>query len=163
MGIKELLQKYWPSLILFLLLSYGAALIGNIATYSSVNTWYQTIEKPTWNPPRWIFGPVWTLLYFMIACSGWVLWTKTVGDRPTFVLVIYFVHLGLNALWSVMFFGLQSPGLGLIEIIFLWTSIVVYAILSWPYSPIASILFWPYGLWVGYAAALNFRIWQMNT
>lgn len=161
----KIIKLYWPSLVIFLLLSFGAAYIGNMATYPSVDTWYNTVEKPSWNPPRWLFAPVWTTLYFMIGCSGWLIWIQGSGDgadRPVSVLTVFFVHLVLNALWSVVFFGLQQIGLAALEIILLWSSIVLYAVLAWEYSRLASMLFWPYAVWVGYAAVLNIRIWQLN-
>lgn len=161
----DVLKTHWPSLLIFLALSFSAAFIGNLATFSSVNDWYTTVKKPPWNPPRWVFGPVWTILYFMIGCSGWLIWIQGAAEtesRPALVLGVFFVHLILNALWSVVFFGLQQLGWAAIEISFLWLSIVLYSLLAWNHSWAASILFWPYAIWVGYAAVLNFRIWQLN-
>jgi len=125
--------------------------------------WYRRLTKPAWNPPDWIFGPVWTVLYGMIALAGWIVWRSGDGAMIALPLTVYAVQLVLNALWSAIFFGLRRPDLAFAEVILLWLSILATIALFHPISPLAAYLLVPYALWVGFAMVLNYRIWRLNS
>lgn len=136
--------------------------VSGISTASSVTTWYAGLAKPSWNPPGWVFGPVWTLLYILMAVAAWLVWRER-GVRPVRgALALYAVQLVLNGLWSPLFFGLRSPGAALAEIVPLWGSVLATLITFRRIRPAAGALFVPYLLWVTFATALNFAVWQMN-
>ncbi len=146
----------------FLGLCLAVSAVGGLATASSVGSWYQTLEKPPFNPPDWVFGPVWTTLYLMMAVAGWRVW-RVAGfnaARPAFL--AYAVQLALNLAWSVIFFGLQMPGLAFLELGGLLVAIVVTAILFHRHDRIAGLLFVPYAAWVTFAGILNGAIWRLN-
>jgi len=147
-------------LVGFVVASFAAAALGGVTTASSVRDWYPTIAKPTWTPPSWIFGPVWTALYAMMAVAGWLVWRR-VGWGGA--LVWFAVQLSLNAAWSPVFFGLQRIGLALVNIILLWLAIAGTTVAFWRVMPAAGILFVPYLAWVSFASALNFAIWRLNS
>lgn len=149
----------WLMLGLFLGASFAAAALGGVTTAGSVRDWYPTIAKPSWNPPSWIFGPVWTALYAMIAVAAWLVWRR-VGWGGA--LVWFALQLALNATWSPVFFGLHRIGLALVNIILLWVAIAGTTVAFWRVVPVAGILFVPYLAWVSFAAALNFAIWRLN-
>lgn len=121
--------------------------------------WYATLVKPPWTPPNAIFGPVWTVLYVLIALSGWLVWRA--GDRGL-ALGLWALQLVLNALWSWLFFGLHAIGWALADIGLLWLAIAAFVAAAWRRAPIAGLLFLPYAAWVGYAATLNLAIWRLN-
>lgn len=144
-------------------ITYAAAAIGGIFTGPSVGTWYRTLNLPPFTPPSWLFGPVWTILYGMMAIALFMVWRKKDNSRGRrAAIVIYAIQLGLNAIWSPVFFGLKNPGAGLVIIILLWfaiaTTINAFRRLSRP----AALLLIPYLLWVSFAAVLNFAIWRLN-
>jgi tryptophan-rich sensory protein len=145
----------------FLAACFAISALGALATAASVGTWYQTLAKPAFNPPDSVFAPVWTTLYAMMAIAGWRVWRR-VGftDRPAFA--AYAVQLGLNLLWSVLFFGLREVGAALVELVCLWTAIVVTLVLFWRRDKVAGALFVPYLAWVSFAGALNGAIWRLN-
>ncbi|MBU1033961.1 tryptophan-rich sensory protein [Patescibacteria group bacterium] len=139
-----------------------AGAIGSIFTFSAIPNWYSTINKPFFNPPNWLFGPVWTLLYLFMGIALYlILNTKKTAKRKT-ALVVFFTQLGLNSLWSIIFFGLHSPGLAFLEIIFLLTFIVLSILKFLPISKKAAYLLVPYLLWVSFASILNFSIFLLN-
>jgi len=136
--------------------------IGSIFTFSAIPNWYSTINKPFFNPPNWLFGPVWTLLYLFMGIALYlILNTKKTAKRKT-ALIIFFTQLGLNTLWSIIFFGLQSPGLAFVEIIFLLIFIVFSILKFLPISKKAAYLLVPYLIWVSFASILNFSIFLLN-
>ena len=137
-----------------------AGVIGSLFTVSSVGTWYSTINKPSFNPPSWVFGPVWITLYAMMGISLYLVWRS--GNRSWLVFGVFGLQLILNALWSILFFGLHSPGLAFAEIILLWLSIIASIVLFFGTSRPAAYLLIPYVLWVSFAAVLNFAIWRLN-
>ncbi|TNE49467.1 MAG: tryptophan-rich sensory protein [Deltaproteobacteria bacterium] len=152
----------WWMLAAFATVSFAAAGINGYFTSLSIQTWYPTLVKPAWNPPNWLFGPVWTLLFFCIAIAGWLVWRSKGFQAAALPLTIFGVQLLLNAGWSWCFFGLQNPGLAFVEILFLWASILATILTFWPISPVAGALLIPYQLWVSFAAFLNFTIWKLN-
>lgn len=149
--------------ILFVLLSQSAGLIGSIFTTSSIASWYSGVNKPSFNPPNWIFGPVWISLYTLMGIASYLVWQKR-GENPLAktALIIFFVHLVFNALWSIIFFGLHSPMWAFFEIIILWIMILVLIALFYKIDKRAAYLLVPYILWVSFASVLNFSIWRLN-
>ena len=115
--------------LFFVALCFGAAGIGGAITSSSVGTWYQTLAKPSWTPPDWVFGPVWTALYFMMAVAAWLVWRRQRLAAARAALGWFGLQLALNVGWSALFFGLRSPGLAFLDIVLLWFSIAVTAVL----------------------------------
>lgn len=152
----------WIALGLFLLASFTASAIGGYATFESVRTWYPTLVKPSWNPPAAVFGPMWTLLYTLMAFAAWRIWLRRelAGARPA--LRWFFVSLALNALWSVLFFGLHRPGLALLEVVLFWGTLVLVQLRFARLDRVAGWLWAPYVAWVSFATVLNAAIWRLN-
>jgi uncharacterized protein YbjT (DUF2867 family)/tryptophan-rich sensory protein len=140
----------------------GAAGLGSAFTATSVGDWYQALAKPSWTPPDWLFGPVWTTLYFLMALSAWLVWKRCGLPGARTPLALFGLQLGLNVLWSAIFFGAQDPRLAFAEILILWIAIVATTISFLGRSTAAALLFAPYLLWTTFAAFLNFMIWRMN-
>jgi tryptophan-rich sensory protein len=140
-----------------------AAVLGNLATSPNIPTWYAGLTKPGFTPPNWVFGPVWTILYIMMAAAAWRVLSLSSG-RPgrTAALAAFFVQLALNAAWSFAFFAAHSPLAGLIVIGALIAAIAWTIRAFWPIDRTAAWLLVPYAAWVAYAAALNFSIWRLN-
>jgi translocator protein len=147
------------ALILLLALSFAVAALGG---FFRPGPWYAELQKPAWNPPNWIFGPVWTVLYATMAVAAWLVWRRGGFAQQSTALSLYFVQLLLNALWSPLFFGLRSPGLGFADIALLWLVLVATVISFWEAHRLAGALMLPYLAWVSFAAVLNFSIWQLN-
>ncbi|MBN2468618.1 MAG: tryptophan-rich sensory protein [Deltaproteobacteria bacterium] len=138
---------------------FGVAAVGG---YFTPGEWYQQLQKPLWTPPPAVFGPVWTLLYFLMGVSAWLVWRRKGLREGTLPLASFAFQLFLNGLWSFIFFGLHRIGLAGIEIILLWSAIAVTLFLFWRESKIAGILLIPYLVWVLFAGVLNFAIWRLN-
>jgi benzodiazapine receptor len=145
--------------IVALALTFGAGYIGS--TFP-IDEWYTALSKPAWNPPNWLFGPVWGVLYLLIAVSAWLVWRKTGLVRASLPLGLFAVQLVLNAAWSWIFFGRHEIGLALIEILILWVAILGTIIAFWRLNPVSGYLMVPYILWVSFASVLNFAIWRLN-
>jgi translocator protein len=155
--------KYpWLGLVVWIVVCFAAAGIGGAVTTPKIGTWYATLVKPTWNPPNWIFGPVWSTLYFFMAIAAWMVWRQGGFVSAKLSLTLFGIQLILNVLWSCIFFGLQMPGLAFVEVHLLWASIAVVMVTFWQRSMIAGILFFPYLAWVSFASVLNFAIWRLN-
>ncbi|MFH1439952.1 MAG: TspO/MBR family protein [Candidatus Woesearchaeota archaeon] len=152
------MKKIWK-LVISLLLPFLASAIGGLFTASSVSTWYVELSKPSFNPPSWIFGPVWTILYLLMGISLYLVWIKKY-DKPAFI--VFGVQLVLNALWSILFFGIKSPFFAFIEIILLWLAILITILYFYKINKISAYLLIPYMLWVTFAAVLNFAIFILN-
>lgn len=152
----------YPALAGFLTVTYAAAAIGSWATLDNVRTWYTTIAKPTWTPPNWLFGPVWSLLYTLMALAAWRAWRREEGSESRRTLGLYGAQLTLNTIWSVLFFTLHLPGAALIEIVALWTLLAVAQRRFWRKDRVAGVLWAPYLVWVSFATALNAAIWWLN-
>ncbi|MEM7483657.1 MAG: TspO/MBR family protein [Bacteroidota bacterium] len=137
--------------------------LSSFATQSSVNDWYLTLDKPSFNPPNWLFAPVWTLLYIMMGVSAGIVWSK--GFHHIWVKTALY-HFGFqllfNALWSIVFFGLQSPFWALLVILTLLTLIILTMKWFSVVSKTAAFLLIPYLLWVSFATLLNYKIWELN-
>jgi benzodiazapine receptor len=150
-------------LIISVIACLAAGAIGSVFTRSAIPTWYATLEKPPFNPPDWVFAPVWTLLYILMGVAVFLVWRKGVENRQVrAALIVFLIQLVLNALWSIIFFGLESPLYGLIVISALWIAILATILMFFRISRTASILLWPYLLWVTFAAVLNSSIWLLN-
>lgn len=150
-------------LLAFCAAALGAGALGSIATASSVGAWYQTLNKPSFNPPGWVFGPVWTALYILMGVAAWRVWRRTgFAGAGRVALAIYFGQLILNTLWSILFFGLQSPGWALAEIVVLWAAILAMLVTFLRIDRWAGGLIVPYLLWVSFAFVLNAAIWRLN-
>ncbi len=147
------------SFLLFVLACAAAATPGLVFR---PGTWYQQLRKPSWRPPDWLFGPVWLVLYIMIAVSGWLVWQADSSDGVTAALVVYALQLVLNGLWSVIFFRLHRPDWAFVEILALLLFIVATIVLFHRVNELAAYLLLPYACWVGFAAVLNFRVWRLN-
>ncbi len=154
------MNRISKSLLLFLAIVFIIAALGGLATGSSVSTWYLTLNKPPFNPPGWIFGPVWTTLYIMIGISGWMVYKKTCWNSTA--LNVYFVQLVLNGIWSPVFFGLRQPMWAFFIIVLLWVSIVLTLFQFKKVEVKAMVLLLPYFLWVSFASILNYEIWRLN-
>lgn len=124
--------------------------------------WYERLAKPRWVPPRWLFAPAWSILYLMIAISGWLVWRQTAFAGAATAFVVYFVSLAINAAWSACFFGLRRADLAMADIVLLWFSIAATIFFFRPIDSTAALLLLPYLAWVTFAGALNFAIWRMK-
>ena len=150
-------------LVVSILLCQLAGVIGGLFTASSVNTWYATLNKPSFNPPNWLFSPVWITLYFLMGIALFLVWRKRrQAENVKIAVYLFGVQLILNILWSLLFFGLKMPLLALIEIIILWGFILITLQKFKKISKLAGYLFVPYLLWVSFAVALNFFLWSLN-
>lgn len=138
-----------------------AGFLGSVPTVDSINGWYSTLVKPGWNPPNWVFMPVWTLLYILMGTAAALVWTsgKPGAWRPV---VFFFAHLFINAYWSIAFFGQQDPKLALAVIAVMWVMIAFMMLWFWRYSKTATYLLAPYLVWVTYASTLNLGIVLLN-
>jgi tryptophan-rich sensory protein len=149
------------ALVLFLLLPVGVGLASGFATMDGVRTWYREIAKPSFTPPDAVFGPVWTTLYLMMGAAAFLVW-RSAGRGARTALGWFGTQLVLNGLWSILFFGLERPGLAFAEILVLLGCILVTARLFWRHSRLAGVLMVPYVAWVSFASVLNFAIWRLN-
>ena len=166
------------ALLGFVALCLAVAAAGGAVTASSVGTWYAGLAKPAFNPPNWVFAPVWTALYLMMAFAGWRVWRRSQPPRlaargtpplqegsrnaARLALGVWAVQLAMNLTWSFLFFGARSIGGALVEIVVLFAAIVVTAGLFWRIDRLAGVLFVPYIWWVGFAAVLNAALWGLN-
>lgn len=146
----------WVEIGFFFVVTAMAATTGGLF---KPGPWYAGLNKPSWNPPDWLFAPVWSILYLMIAYAGWLVWREA---GLTYVIVIWGVQLVFNALWSYLAFGAKRLDLAFYELLFLWLSVSAFTIAAWPIDQTASMLFMPYLLWVSFAGFLNLTVWRMN-
>jgi tryptophan-rich sensory protein len=147
-------------LVLWLAASLAAGVIGSRFTPGA---WYAELTKPAWTPPGVVFGPVWTVLYVLMGVAAWLVWRRGGFREAPLALGLFLAQLALNALWSYLFFGLQLPGAAFAEILVLWAAILATTICFWRVVPVAAALLVPYLLWVGFASALNFQLWRLNS
>ena len=146
-------------LSIWIALCFGAAAIG---TQFPPGKWHAELAKPDWNPPNWVFGPVWTALYLMMAIAVWLVWHDRGWSGARLAITLFLFQLVLNACWSWLFFGMHRPDLALVDIALLWLAIAATIGQFWQISRIAAYLLLPYLLWVTFATALNFSIWRLN-
>lgn len=154
-------SQYWPlaGLIIVTLL-VGA--VGSIVTAPAIPTWYAGLVRPAIAPPNWLFGPVWTALYVMMAVAAWLVWRRPASPPRRAAMRLFALQLALNSLWSFLFFGFGRIDLALLEIVVLWAAIVATTIAYAGVSRSAALLMLPYIAWVSFAAVLNFEFWRLN-
>jgi tryptophan-rich sensory protein len=150
----------WIGLVVWIAIVAAVAAFGGQFT---TGQWYQELNKPEWNPPNWIFGPVWTVLYILMAISAWLVWLRRKVQPVYAALAAFIVQLLLNGAWSWLFFGEHRMDIAFAEIVVLDLMILVTIILFWRIRSLAAILLLPYIAWVSFAAFLNFTIWQLNS
>ena len=148
-----------PALLVFIAACTAAALTG---VFFKPGQWYENLAKPPWRPPNWLFGPAWTILYAMIAISGWMVWKASSWPAVAPAIAVYVIQLLLNAGWSPLFFGLRRPDLAFYELLLLWSSILATILMFMPISQTAALLLVPYLCWVTFAGALNRSIVLRN-
>ena len=149
-------------LLVFVTLCLLVSAAGGVVTATSVDTWYQALAKPSFNPPDWVFAPVWTTLYFLMSVSGWRIWRLRASRATRGALALFGLQLFLNFAWSALFFGFQRIDLALIDIVILFVAIVANMILFWRIERLATLLLVPYAAWVVFAIVLNVCIWLLN-
>jgi benzodiazapine receptor len=158
MGARDIIK-----LVVSIVACQCAGLIGSIFTTPAIPTWYAALEKPAFTPPSWLFAPAWIILYVLMAIAAFLIWRKGLGEEGVkSALIIFLVQLVLNALWSIVFFGLQSPLYGMVVILALWIAILLTIIKFFKLSTAAGALLLPYILWVSFASILNISIWVLN-
>lgn len=148
-------------LFLSLLLPQLSGAIGAMFTINAIPTWYTYLNKPSFSPPNWIFGPVWLILYFMMGIAAYLNWIKN-SKQAKFNVQLFFIHLFFNLIWTPIFFGAKNLFLALIIIIIILFTIVAQIILFWKVNKTSSLLLIPYLLWVTFATCLNYAIWVLN-
>lgn len=149
----------WPVLVLWILACFATAAP---AALFPPGEWYLALNKPDWHPPTWVFGPVWSTLYVLMAVSAWLVWRQGGFARQLRPLSLFLVQLVLNAAWSPLFFGLKQPGIAFAEILLLWLAIAATLVSFHRVHRIAAWLLVPYIAWVSFAAFLNGVLWQLN-
>ena len=156
--MSESFSKFRSGLALvgFIVITFCAPLL---SIGSMPGAWYAALQTPSWNPPPWLFGPAWTLLYTLMAIAAWLVWKRVGFSRP---LVLYFVQLALNAAWTPIFFGAHQLGWALIEIVVMWIAILLTLLSFRRVNPKSGWLFVPYLAWVSFATFLNFTLWRLN-
>jgi tryptophan-rich sensory protein len=149
--------------IISLAVTFSAPVIASLVTDPAASNWYANLNKPSFNPPGWIFGPVWTVLYILMAVSAALVWYRGLHEpKVRIALALYIVQLVLNALWTPIFFGLQMPLLAFIDIVMLWAAILITVLAFLRVSRYAALLMAPYLIWTTFAAILNFTLWYLN-
>jgi tryptophan-rich sensory protein len=149
-------------LLVSIILPLGLGAIAGMFTSQSVPEWYATLNRPSFNPPDWIFGPVWTTLYILMGFSFFLVWKQDASKERKLAILIFLLQLLLNFIWSFIFFYFNMIGFALVEIILLWISIVIMLVLFYRIKPIASYLNIPYLLWVTFASVLNASYYLLN-
>ncbi|GIV57543.1 MAG: sensory protein TspO [Rhodothermaceae bacterium] len=146
-------------LVLWILLSFAAGWVGSQFTPAD---WYASLAKPRWNPPGYVFGPVWSVLYLLMGIAAWLVWKQEGFEGARVALGLFLVQLVLNGLWSYLFFGQHRIDLAFVEIVGLWLAILATTIAFWRVRPLAGMLLIPYLAWVAFAGALNLQLWRLN-
>jgi tryptophan-rich sensory protein len=152
----------WIYLIPCILLPVLGGFIMSLFTRDSMKDWFKTVKKPTWNPPSWLFGPVWTSLYIMMGIASWIILGSADSTLKTYAIALYIAQLLLNFAWSPVFFYFHQIFMALCVILVLWVLILLTTIIFSMINGFAGILFVPYLLWVTFASALNAKIWMLN-
>ncbi len=148
------------SLILWIALCLAT---GGVGAQFLPGQWYAELAKPSWNPPDSVFAPVWTTLYVLMGTAAWLVWKRAGLAGARGVLALFIAHLGLNSLWSYLFFGVQQPSWALVELVVLWAVILILTVGFWRVTRPAGILLMPYLAWVSFAGVLNFQLWSLNS
>jgi benzodiazapine receptor len=143
----------------WLLITFAAAWIGS--RYMP-GAWYESLVKPSWNPPNAIFAPVWSILYILMGVAAWMVWRRSGFSAAGAALAIFIIQLFLNTLWSYLFFGLHRPDMAFFDIVALWVAVLFVMMLFWREDKYAGALMLPYLAWVSFASYLNFTLWRLN-
>lgn len=141
--------------------SFAASAVGAIASVRAAS-FYTQLVRPDWAPPPWLFGPVWTVLYALMGIAAWLVWRRGGFRAQRLALGLFIAQLGLNALWTWLFFAWRLGGLALLEILLLWVVVLLTLLSFWRVRPLAGLLLMPYLLWVGFASALTYAVWRLN-
>jgi tryptophan-rich sensory protein len=150
-------------LFIFVLICLGAGFLGSVFTTPSIPTWYANLNKPSFNPPNWLFAPVWTILFILMGFAGFLIWQKGFKNKKVKKALAFFLaQLVLNVLWSFLFFKFHSPFLALLDIIILWFLILLTTIKFFKINNVAGLLLIPYLLWVSFASLLNYAVYRLN-
>ena len=155
------MNKLWR-LTLLIFICEAIGILGSVFTLSQIPTWYASLNKPFFNPPNFIFGPVWTTLYFLMGLSLFLVLEEKLKKHKNKIIILFSIQLLLNFIWSFIFFGLHNPIIAFINIAMLWGSIILLIYEFWKYSKVASLLLVPYLLWVSFASVLNLFIIVLN-
>jgi benzodiazapine receptor len=151
-------------LIISIVICNSAGFIGSIFTTSALPTWYNSLEKPSFNPPSWVFGPVWITLYTLMGISAYLVWRQGIhNSQVKTAFIIFSVQLFLNAIWSPIFFGLRALFAALVVIVILWIAILLTIYAFYKISKVAAVLLIPYIFWVSLATILNYSLWVLNS
>ena len=165
---KNTARRKWVGLAIFIAVALIVGQIGGLITRGPVETWYPTLNKPSYNPPDWVFPVAWTAFYFLMGTAAWRVWWVAErrpggwGEHAWLALSLYGAQLAINLGWSIFFFGLQSPLLGLVIVFFLAMLVFATLLAFKDISKLAAWLMAPYLAWVCFAAVLNFEIWRLN-
>ncbi len=154
-------QRQILGFIGWFILSFAASAVGAVASIEA-KSFYSQLVQPSWAPPPWLFGPVWTVLYAMMAVAAWLVWREGGFCSNRTALSLFVVQLVLNALWTWIFFAWHSGPWAFAEIMVLWVLIIATLVAFWRVRPLVGVLLIPYLLWVSFAAALNYSVWQLN-
>jgi translocator protein len=155
-------EIYWLGLVGFVLLCLVAAAVGAAFTAPGLGFWYAALHKPSWTPPAAAFGPVWTVLYALMAIAAWRVWLQRRAKARRAALTLFVMQLALNVAWPLVFFTMRMPGPAAIELGVLWCAVLATTVVFFPVSRIAALLMTPYLLWSTFAAFLNIAIWRLN-
>lgn len=156
----------WKSALVavgFIALSFAAAAIPQLIWDTQPDEWYRNLEKPSFNPPSWVFGPVWTALYILMGVAAWLVWRQYPARSVWIPLTLFFIQLALNAAWSPLFFTFHELALAFAELVVLWLAILATTAAFFRVSTTAGFLMTPYLAWTTFAAVLNYTIWQLNS
>ena len=155
------MQKQILGLVGWLVLSFAASAVGAVASIQA-ESFYAQLAQPVWAPPPWVFGPVWTVLYALMGIAAWLVWRSGGFRANRQALTLFLLQLAFNAVWSWLFFAWHLGVLSLADILVLWILIVATLVSFWRVRPLAGALLIPYLLWVSFASALNYSLWQLN-
>ena len=147
-------------LVVWLIVSLVAGFVGS---RFAPGDWYESLAKPSWTPPHYVFGPVWTVLYLLMGVAAWLVWRERGFRGAGMPLGLFILQLALNAAWTYLFFGRHRPDLAFVEILVLWVLILITLVAFWRVRLAAGALLLPYLCWVGFAAALNHQLWRLNS
>ncbi len=152
----------WPQLILFIIICEAVGIAGSFFTAKAIPTWYEKLRQPSFRPPNWIFGPVWTFLYALMGLSAYLVYQNQQRPLAKIGLIFFLIQLILNAIWTPLFFGAKKLGWAFFEIVLMWVFIVLSVVSFFMAVPLAGWLMMPYITWVSFASLLNYSIWQLN-
>ncbi len=160
---NKMKKNNFLKLVFSIIVCQSAGLIGSFFTAPAIPTWYESLAKPALTPPGWVFAPAWITLYLLMGIAAFLIWKKGLEKKEVKVaLAIFIFQLFLNSIWSIIFFGMQNPFFGLINIILLWFAILLTIIVFYKISKPAAYLLVPYIIWVSFASYLNYSIWILN-